>query len=171
MGTSSLRAAEAASQLDFLPAPYRNTYYFFTTMEQVKLRLPWLPNTGIVTPPTSDKSGALRNKKRAGIQHPIKIYPGWQSSQRRSGSRRLNIPSIKKKKNCLIKVKRGWVEISITMKPTDLALSLCCGSVTFRYGDGPADPYHWLTDPDPFFSSSVADKMTKSKFFFRSLFA
>jgi hypothetical protein len=24
----------------------------------------------------------------------------------------------------------------------------CCGSVTFWYGFGSADPYHWLTDPD-----------------------
>ncbi len=54
---------------------------FFTTMEQVKLRLLWLPNTGIVTPLTSDKSGALRNKIQTGTLHPIKIYPGWQSSQ------------------------------------------------------------------------------------------
>jgi hypothetical protein len=24
----------------------------------------------------------------------------------------------------------------------------CCGSVTFRYGSGSADPHLWLTDPD-----------------------
>ncbi len=43
----------------------------------------------------------------------------------------------------------------------------CCGSMTFWYGSGSgfADPYHWLTDPDPVFSS-VTDKMpTKNKFF------
>jgi hypothetical protein len=25
----------------------------------------------------------------------------------------------------------------------------CCGSVIFSYGSGSADPYVWLTDPDP----------------------
>ncbi len=29
-----------------------------------------------------------------------------------------------------------------------IAYRLCYGSVTFRYGDGSADPYDRLTDPD-----------------------
>jgi hypothetical protein len=39
-----------------------------------------------------------------------------------------------------------------------------CGSVTFWYGSGSADPYHLLPDPDPAFSS-VADKTNKNQFF------
>ncbi len=36
----------------------------------------------------------------------------------------------------------------------------CCGSVTFWYGSGSADPYHWLPDLDPgpaFFVSGGQD--------------
>jgi hypothetical protein len=32
---------------------------------------------------------------------------------------------------------------------TQTACEQCPGSVTFWYGFGSADPYHWLTDPDP----------------------
>ncbi len=50
----------------------------------------------------------------------------------------------------------------------------CCGSVTFWYGSGSANQYHWLKDLDPdpiLLFSSVAFKMpTKNKFFW-SFFA
>jgi hypothetical protein len=44
----------------------------------------------------------------------------------------------------------------------------CCGSVTFLYGSGSADPGHRLMDPDPdpAFMSMADKRPTKKEFFF-----
>ncbi len=50
---------------------------------------------------------------------------------------------------------------------------MCCGSVTFWYGTRSADPYLWLTDPDPaIFFSDLQDgnKNERSKVFCLLLF-
>ncbi len=48
----------------------------------------------------------------------------------------------------------------------------CCGSVTFWYGSGSANPYHWLPDLDPDTAfSSGADKMPTKKCFLLEFFA
>ncbi len=52
----------------------------------------------------------------------------------------------------------------------------CCGSVTFWYGSGSADPYNWVTNPDSDLApillfSSVTFKMSTKEVFFPKLFA
>ncbi len=47
----------------------------------------------------------------------------------------------------------------------------CCECVTFWYGSGSADPYQWLTDPDPdpaFFVSNL--KIQQKNYFFSKFF-
>jgi hypothetical protein len=46
----------------------------------------------------------------------------------------------------------------------------CCGSVTFWYGSGSADPYLWLTDPDHLFSSKWQLKINFFEYFFAYYF-
>jgi len=41
-----------------------------------------------------------------------------------------------------------WRDFKGTLSQTWITWKQCCGSVTFWYGSGSADPYHWLTDPD-----------------------
>ncbi len=50
----------------------------------------------------------------------------------------------------------------------------CCGCVTVWFGSGSADPYHWLTDPDPAFILNgwqIANKKSKNFLFFKVFFA
>ncbi len=63
-------------------------------------------------------------------------------------------------------------QLSIPL-PVHLCIKQCCGSLTFRYGSGSGDPYHWLTDTEPtFFVSGWHDdkKVFFSKFFCLLLF-
>jgi hypothetical protein len=38
--------------------------------------------------------------------------------------------------------------IRIGLHQTVSPIEQCCGSITFWYGSGSAEPYQWLTDPD-----------------------
>jgi hypothetical protein len=93
MGTSSLRAADAASQFDFLPAPYRNIHKFFNVCFGCKI---------LLTPLESDRSGASAKKSDCRDTASGSGLPQLEVIATRIGSSRTKITTKKGEKKEIV---------------------------------------------------------------------
>ncbi len=84
----------------------------------------------------------IRNRNYEKTKNPCNNFPRFERQ-----SQRPNTLKTKKLITNLIFFFRYLLRASKSFKKS--SSKLCCGSVTFWYGSGSADPNLWLTDPDP----------------------